>query len=775
MHPAGCSGRRQRQSSDTLRRQRPAPSQCAAQRLNAQAQCVDGADLLPGRSPRHAVCNVRIPAVSRLIARHMLLTTLLFVAVHFPGLTCAAVAASTHWRGPAASHGRGLADTRWRGPAAPPRRISMARMGASSKGKATARSDASAIEAELNLALRRRLYVGNLPFGMNEAEVARIFDGVALPHEVRPVLEVSLMLRQDGAPRGDAFVQLATSVQARRAALLLDGRQVEYGGRSRALTVRPARPTAPRPAATNVTADGANNAATTNSPDSASATRQLAKPAAGRVLHVTNLSFEVGPVEIRNAFAAAAEVPEQTVWCSLARGRAGRSSGYGTVRFDDAESASLALSRMHESTFWNRTLGVSIDWRVGPALDLAASGSGKGGGATGGGANGGKNGSVWVQPPAGDSRPLVDGIDDDVAAVAEAHLLAEEREARRLEQITRHKRVLSAAAAAAAAVERANALARRQRCRRSPNNEQAPECFVVLGNLPLAMRANAVEKEIRALLRAKGLEEQSQTVGANSTEGPADADADAAGGADAVADAQAQAASGNNEASADAAAFEDESEVAKESVSALAISTDGSAVSVDAATFSTGISVNATARPLGTAEDTGQNTSADAGGNQPAARVQGADDVADGGDDVDDYDCDYDDVVIVDGGEAEADQADSNTTTRIMRAPRRRFRRASAETAAASPSRQSRRIWVQSDRFGRSSGFGLVWAHSAKDARKVLQALDGYELGGRALVCRLNQTSANSFPRLRPITWLRTLEKLDGNVSQTAHAYGRAW
>ena len=35
-----------------------------------------------------------------------------------------------------------------------------------------------------------RLFVGGIPFDMTEADVTRLFDGLALPHEVSPVTEV---------------------------------------------------------------------------------------------------------------------------------------------------------------------------------------------------------------------------------------------------------------------------------------------------------------------------------------------------------------------------------------------------------------------------------------------------------------------------------------------------------------------------------------------------------------------------------------------------------
>ena len=82
---------------------------------------------------------------------------------------------------------------------------------------------------------------------MTEAEVARIFDGLALPHEVSPVVEVSLVLGHNGAPRGYGFVELASTVQAKRAQALMDGRAVSYDGRMpTTLVVREATPSKSR-------------------------------------------------------------------------------------------------------------------------------------------------------------------------------------------------------------------------------------------------------------------------------------------------------------------------------------------------------------------------------------------------------------------------------------------------------------------------------------------------------------------------------------------------
>ena len=76
-----------------------------------------------------------------------------------------------------------------------------------------------------------RLFVGGIPYDMTETDVGRMFDGLALPHEVSPVVEVCLVLGRNGIPKGYGFVELATPAQAKRALTLMDGRAVSYDGR----------------------------------------------------------------------------------------------------------------------------------------------------------------------------------------------------------------------------------------------------------------------------------------------------------------------------------------------------------------------------------------------------------------------------------------------------------------------------------------------------------------------------------------------------------------
>jgi len=209
-----------------------------------------------------------------------------------------------------------------------------------------------------------RLFVGGIPFGMTEAEIARLFDGVALPHEVSPVLEVSLMLSSDGSSKGWGFVELASVAQAERARKLLHRRVVAHGGRlPTTLVVRPAAPVRAPVQAPSSPAGPADQ----NRSRSRTLAQAITPPIAGRLLWVANLSWTVQPTELRDAFGAAGGVPEpsQSVWCNVPRDSAGRAMGFATVRFPDVSSAARALEVMNQTMLGGRALLVEFDRRAG--------------------------------------------------------------------------------------------------------------------------------------------------------------------------------------------------------------------------------------------------------------------------------------------------------------------------------------------------------------------------------------------------------------------------
>lgn len=85
--------------------------------------------------------------------------------------------------------------------------------------------------------MSRKLYVGNLPYEIGEAELQELFSRVG------PVDSVSVMRDQaTGRPRGFAFVEMSTDEGAQTAIQSLNDSQV--GGRN--LTVNEARPKAAR-------------------------------------------------------------------------------------------------------------------------------------------------------------------------------------------------------------------------------------------------------------------------------------------------------------------------------------------------------------------------------------------------------------------------------------------------------------------------------------------------------------------------------------------------
>lgn len=83
-----------------------------------------------------------------------------------------------------------------------------------------------------------RVYVGNLPFNVDEEQLRLLFEEGG-----RQVLEVKIVTDRDtGRPRGFAFVDMATQEEAQAVINSLNG--TEVGGRT--LTVSMARERQPR-------------------------------------------------------------------------------------------------------------------------------------------------------------------------------------------------------------------------------------------------------------------------------------------------------------------------------------------------------------------------------------------------------------------------------------------------------------------------------------------------------------------------------------------------
>jgi RNA recognition motif-containing protein len=78
----------------------------------------------------------------------------------------------------------------------------------------------------------KRLYVGNLSYGVTEADLREVFA------EAGDVVDVKVVLDRDtGRPRGFAFVELGSDGEATRAIEVLNGREVQ----GRAMNISEAR------------------------------------------------------------------------------------------------------------------------------------------------------------------------------------------------------------------------------------------------------------------------------------------------------------------------------------------------------------------------------------------------------------------------------------------------------------------------------------------------------------------------------------------------------
>ena len=83
-----------------------------------------------------------------------------------------------------------------------------------------------------------KLYVGNLPYSVNDAELRSIFEAHGTVESATIIMD-----RETGRPRGFGFVEMSNSEQANAAIAALNG--TEMGGR--ALVVNEAKPREERP------------------------------------------------------------------------------------------------------------------------------------------------------------------------------------------------------------------------------------------------------------------------------------------------------------------------------------------------------------------------------------------------------------------------------------------------------------------------------------------------------------------------------------------------
>jgi RNA recognition motif-containing protein len=81
--------------------------------------------------------------------------------------------------------------------------------------------------------MAKKLYVGNLSFGMTDSDLIKLFEPHGGVESVQVIID-----RQTGRSKGFAFVEMKTDQEAQAAIAALNGKEVE----GRAQTVNEARP-----------------------------------------------------------------------------------------------------------------------------------------------------------------------------------------------------------------------------------------------------------------------------------------------------------------------------------------------------------------------------------------------------------------------------------------------------------------------------------------------------------------------------------------------------
>ena len=103
--------------------------------------------------------------------------------------------------------------------------------------RARGRGAANSVFVSAGARMGKRLYVGNLPYQCEEAQLRALFE-----QDGRQVEEVKIVTdRETGRPRGFAFVEMSSDAQAQAAVTALNGKP--FGGRP--LTVSEARERTP--------------------------------------------------------------------------------------------------------------------------------------------------------------------------------------------------------------------------------------------------------------------------------------------------------------------------------------------------------------------------------------------------------------------------------------------------------------------------------------------------------------------------------------------------
>ncbi|KAG6580608.1 RNA-binding protein CP29B, chloroplastic [Cucurbita argyrosperma subsp. argyrosperma] len=174
-----------------------------------------------------------------------------------------------------------------------------------------------------------KLFVGNLPFSVDSAQLAGLFESAGQVEMVEVVYD-----KMTGRSRGFAFVTMSSADEAEAAAQQFNGYELE--GRSLRVNNGP-----PPPKRDDFSFRGSRNSSNFDKPNR---------------VHVSNLAWGVDDHALENFFRQQGDVVEAKVVYDR---ESGRSRGFGFVTFNSAEDVTNAIQSLDGADLNGRSVRVS--------------------------------------------------------------------------------------------------------------------------------------------------------------------------------------------------------------------------------------------------------------------------------------------------------------------------------------------------------------------------------------------------------------------------------
>ncbi|XP_022743586.1 29 kDa ribonucleoprotein A, chloroplastic-like [Durio zibethinus] len=189
-----------------------------------------------------------------------------------------------------------------------------------------------------------QLFVGNLPFSVDSAQLADLFGSAGNVEMVEVIYD-----KATGRSRGFGFVTMSTMKEVEAAAQQFNGYELE----GRALRVNSGPPP---PRRGEFSPRGARDAATMRA-SSPRGARVAATMGASNRVYVGNLSWGVDDLALETLFAKQGSVVEAKV---IYDRESGRSRGFGFVTYNSAEEVDSAIKSLNGVDLDGRPIRVTV-------------------------------------------------------------------------------------------------------------------------------------------------------------------------------------------------------------------------------------------------------------------------------------------------------------------------------------------------------------------------------------------------------------------------------